>query len=170
VDLTDTFVHARVRTIVVFGDIVAAYATAGDQRVLDGNAMSGQVVGVDSTAGINTIAVSALTAQGGYSAFADAIPLVHTERFLPPEVIVMHPRQWGWLLWLPDTAGRPLLVRTANGAGNAHGVLTDVAELRAAPARVRMLAVPRVYLTSWQINLSGGNAVKTPVGRATIPV
>lgn len=147
VDATDTFVSAPVRTIagqegvalqlldqsplaydeVIFRDLIAAYATAVNQQVLFGTGSSGQVLGVDYTAGIQTIAVSALTATGVYSAIANAIQLVHTTRFLPPEVIVMHPRRWGWLLSLADTTGRPLFVPNAQGPMNAQGVLTDVA-------------------------------------------
>jgi hypothetical protein len=37
----------------------------------------------------------AVTVQGIYSAIANAIQLIHTKRFLPPEVIVMHPRPLG---------------------------------------------------------------------------
>ena len=53
--------------------------------------------------------------QGVYSAIANAIQTVHTTRFLPPEVIVMHPRRWGWFLSLLDDQQRPLFLPVANG-------------------------------------------------------
>jgi hypothetical protein len=52
---------------------------------------------------------------------------VHTMRFLPPEVIVMHPRRWGWFLSLLDGQQRPLFLPSANQPMNAGGILSDVA-------------------------------------------
>ena len=146
-DLTDTFINAPVRTIsgqqgvaiqlidqspiafddVVFRDLVAAHAAATDRQVLDGTGTGGQVLGVDYTPGISTVAVGSVTIQGVYSAIANAIQLVHTQRFLPPEVIVLHPRRWGWFLSLLDTTDRPLFLPTANNGMNLTGVLSDVA-------------------------------------------
>jgi len=156
VDLTDTFVNAPVRTIagqqglaiqlidqspiafddVVFRDLVAAHAAAVDQQVLQGdgtgglgpgNQAGGQVLGVDYTPGILTVAAATVDIQGVYSAIANAIQQVHTTRFLPPEVIVMHPRRWGWFLSLLDTTQRPLFLPSANSPMNIGGLLTAVA-------------------------------------------
>jgi hypothetical protein len=52
---------------------------------------------------------------------------VHTQRFLPPEVIVMHPVRWGWFLSLLDGQQRPLFLPNANSPFNAAGILQDVA-------------------------------------------
>jgi HK97 family phage major capsid protein len=118
VDLTDTFVTAPVRTIagqegisiqlldqspidfseIVFRDLVAAYATQTDLQVIHGTRANGQVLGVNNTPGISTIAVSAVTVQGTYSAIANAIQTIHSTRLLPPEVIVMHPRRVGMVI------------------------------------------------------------------------
>ena len=147
VDLTDTFINAPVRTIagaqgvsiqlidqspiafddVVFRDLVAAHAASTDQQVISGTGVNGQVLGVDATPGILTVPASSVTIQGVYSAIANAIQTVHTQRFLPPEVIVMHPRRWGWFLSLLDTSDRPLFLPTANSPMNVAGVLSDVA-------------------------------------------
>jgi HK97 family phage major capsid protein len=147
VDLTDTFINAPVRTIsgqqgvsiqlldqspiafddVVFRDLVAAHAGVTDVQVMAGTGTNGQVLGVDSTPGINTIAVSSVDVQGIYSAIANAVQSIHTTRFMPPEVIVMHPRRWGWLLSLLDGNQRPLFLPNAQGPFNAGGILTDVA-------------------------------------------
>ena len=152
-DITDTFINAPVRTIsgqqgvaiqlidqspiafddVVFRDLVAAHAAAIDTQVLDGTGTNGQLLGVDFTPGISTVNADALTVQGIYSALANAIQLVHTQRFLPPEVIVMHPRRWGWLLSQLDSTGRPLFIPSAGTYGggnspyNAAGIETSVA-------------------------------------------
>jgi hypothetical protein len=60
-------------------------------------------------------------------AIANAVQTIHSTRFLPPEVIVMHPRRWGWFLSLLDASQRPLFLGTANAPMNVAGVLTDVA-------------------------------------------
>ena len=147
VDLTDTFINAPVRTIagaqgvsiqlidqspiafddVVFRDLVAAHAATTDQQVISGTGLNGQVLGVDATPGILTVPAAAVTIQGVYSAIANAVQTVHTTRFLPPEVIVMHPRRWGWFLSLLDTQQRPLFLPSTNNPMNAGGILTDVA-------------------------------------------
>lgn len=147
VDLTDTFISAPVRTIsgqqgvaiqlidqspiafddVIFRDLVAAHAAATDHQVLDGTGSAGQVLGINHTPGISTIVAASGGYQDTYKAIANAIQLVHTTRFLPPEVIVMHPRRWGALLASFSNDGRPLFIPNAQGPFNAGGILTDVA-------------------------------------------
>lgn len=147
VDLTDTFINAPVRTIagsqgvaiqlidqspiafddVVFRDLTAAHASKTDQFVIDGTGTNGQILGVTATPGIQTITANSVDIQGVYAAIANAIQSVHTTRFLPPEVIVMHPRRWGWFLSLLDTQDRPLFLPSANNGMNLGGVLQDVA-------------------------------------------
>jgi HK97 family phage major capsid protein len=147
VDLTDTFTNAPVRTIsgeqavaiqlidqspiafddLVFRELVAAHAAHTDQQVIGGSGASGQVLGIQLTPGITTIAASAIDFPHVYGAIANAVQTIHTIRFLPPEVIVMHPGRWGWLLSLLDASDRPLFLGTANAPMNVAGVLTDVA-------------------------------------------
>jgi HK97 family phage major capsid protein len=146
VDLSDTFITAPVRTIagqqsvaiqlidqspiafddVVFRDLVAAHAAVLDAQCLYGTGSSGQVLGVNQTPGIQTIPISAMTIQGIYSAIANSIQLILTTRYQPPEVVVMHPRRWAWLLSLLDQNNRPLFIPQAGGPWNAAGILTDV--------------------------------------------
>ena len=95
--------------------------------MLQGSGTNGQVLGTLLTPGISAIAVSAVTIQGVYGAIANAIQQIHSARFLPPEVIVMHPRRWGWFLSLLDNQQRPLFLPAANSPMNVGGVLTDVA-------------------------------------------
>lgn len=132
VDLTDTVVSAGVKTIagqqdvaiqlldqspinfdeVIFRDLVADYATKLDVQVISGSNGSGQVQGVRGTSGIETI-----TATSGsdnvsllFAKIADGVQRVHTLRYMPPTVIVMHPRRWAFFLAAVDTTGRPLVV------------------------------------------------------------
>lgn len=143
----DTFINAPVRTIagsqgvaiqlidqspiafddVVFRDLTAAHAAKTDQLVLGGTGLNGQILGVTGTPGIQTVPATSVDIQGVYAAIANAIQKVHTTRFLPPEVIVMHPRRWGWFLSLLDTQDRPLFLPAANNGMNLAGVLQDVA-------------------------------------------
>jgi HK97 family phage major capsid protein len=145
-DIADTFVNAPVRTLagsqslaiqlidqspisfddVIFRDLTAAHGTATDQQVLYGTGANGQVLGIAMTPNISTVTVSSLDIKGIYGAIAHAIQLVHTTRFQPPEVVVMHPRRWSWLLSLLDLQNRPLFVPEGNGPYNAAGILTDV--------------------------------------------
>ena len=145
-DLTDTSVAAPVRTIagqqdvavqlldqspvsfdqVIFRDLVADYATKVDLQVISGSGASGQVVGVRNTSGIETIAYSGTTVAQLYSKIADAVQRVHTLRFMPPTVIVMHPRRWAWFLAASDSSGRPLVVPQAGNPMNAMATLGSV--------------------------------------------
>ena len=148
-DLTDTSVQAPVRTIagqqdvavqlldqspisfdqIVFRDLVADYATKLDLQVISGSGSSGQVTGVRGTSGITTITYTdaSPTVAELYSKLADAVQRVHTSRFMPPTVIVMHPRRWAWFLAASDTAGRPLVVPQSGNPQNAVATLGAVA-------------------------------------------
>lgn len=148
-DLTDDFVTAPVRTIagqqdiaiqlldqspisfdqVVFRDLVADYATKADLQVISGSGLSGQVTGVRSTSNIITITYTNATPTVAqlYSKIADAVQRVHTQRFMPPTAIVMHPRRWAYLLAASDSNGRPLVVPDAGNPQNAMATLGAVA-------------------------------------------
>lgn len=145
-DLTDTSVPAPVRTIagqqdvaiqlldqspisfdqVIFRDLVADYATKADVQVISGSGSSGQVTGVRNTGGIVTITAGTATVAAIYSKIADAVQRVHTSRFMPPTVIVMHPRRWAWFLAAVDSQGRPLVVPDAGNPMNAVATLGAV--------------------------------------------
>jgi HK97 family phage major capsid protein len=146
-DLTDTFVTAPVRTIagqqdvaiqlldqspvsfdqVVFRDLTADFATKTDLQVISGSGTSGQVTGVRATSGIITVTAGTATITAVYSKIADAVQRVHTQRFMPPTAIVMHPRRWAWFLAASDSNGRPLVVPDAGNPQNAIATLGAVA-------------------------------------------
>lgn len=147
-DLTDTSVSAPVRTIagqqsvalqlmeqspvnfdeVIFRDLVADYATKVDLQVINGTGSNGQVTGILPTPGITTVTYSDTSQAPNtlYAALANAIQQVHTGRFQPPTVIVMHPRRWGKLLSMVDSQNRPLFLPGANSPMNAMGTLSAV--------------------------------------------
>lgn len=153
-NLTDTSISAQVKTIagqqglaiqlmeqspiafdeIVFRDLANDYATKLDVQVISGSGSGNQVTGVRNTAGIQTITATAgaddlANAKVIYQKIADAIQRVHTQRFLEPEVIVMHPRRWAAFLSVFGSDDRPLI--TTNGAGfNQLAELTAVAAQR----------------------------------------
>lgn len=141
VDLTDTSVSAPVKTIagqqglaiqlidqspvafdeIVFRDLAGDYATKLDLQVISGSGLNNQVVGVRNTPNIITVAATSAgtelqKAQAVYSKIADAIQRIHTQRFMAPEVIVMHPRRWAAFMSVFGSDDRPLLV--SNGPGS----------------------------------------------------
>jgi HK97 family phage major capsid protein len=146
VDITDTFINAPVRTIagqqglaiqlidqspiafddVVFRDLVADHASRTDAQVISGTGVSGQILGILQTPNIGSVAATTVDIKGFYSAIANAIQTVHTTRFQPPEVIVMHPRRWGWFTSLLDGNQRPLVLPIAGGPFNVAGLLEAV--------------------------------------------
>lgn len=145
-DLTDTSVTAPVRTIagqqdvaiqlldqspvsfdeVVFRDLVADYATKLDLQVISGTGSSGQVTGIRSTSSIETVTAGTATVVSVYGKIADAVQRVHTLRFMPPTVIVMHPRRWAWFLAAVDGNDRPLVVPSAGNPQNSMATLGTV--------------------------------------------
>lgn len=97
---------------VIFQDLAAAHAAQIGNAVINGTGANGQVLGIAGiTQNFHSIAYTATTptVAGVYAKIADAIQRVHTNRFAPPTLIVMHPRRWGWLTSASDTTGRPLV-------------------------------------------------------------
>lgn len=147
-DLADASVAAGVKTIagqqdvaiqaleqspvnfdqVIFGDLMADYATKVDVQVISGSNASGQVKGILGATGINTVTYTDTTPTVGelYPKLADAVQKIHTNRFLSPTVIVMHPARWAWFLAALDSSNRPLVVPNAQGPNNAIGTFGGV--------------------------------------------
>lgn len=180
VDLTDTFISAPICTIagqqslalqlidqsplsfdeVIFADLVAAHAGVLDTQVLAGTGTQGQVLGITNTPGVQTVAISAMTAAGIYNAIANSIQKILTTRFLPPDVVVMHPRRWAWLLTLLDQNNRPLFVPQAGNPFNAMGVQSEVDSQMVVGqvAGLPIITDPNISILS---GASGGTSVGT---------
>lgn len=108
---------------IVFADLAAAYAVELDRQVLVGSGSSNQMLGILSTSGINqaTAFTAAATTSTFYTKIAGQINAVETTRYMAPNVIIMHPRRWNWLMSQLDSSGRPLVVPNAQGPFNALG-------------------------------------------------
>lgn len=149
-DIVDSSVSAAVRTIagqedvsiqaldqspvsfdrIVFESLMSDYAVKLDKQVISGTNANSQVKGIlaaSSTIGV-TYTDTSPTVGEFYAAVADAVQQLHTNRLMPPTVIVMHPRRWGWLLSARDDVGRPLVVPSGPGQNQiatANGVVTE---------------------------------------------
>lgn len=113
---------------ILLQDLAYDYAAKVDLFVLNNNAVNKK--GLLQEAGTNaaTYTSASPTVAGLYSQIANAVQLVTTNRFLPPDTIVMHPRRWAWLLAAADSSGRPLILPATNGQGfNALGAMSGVA-------------------------------------------
>ena len=108
----------------VFADLVSAYHTELDRGIINDPGTSGTHLGLLATSGINTTAFTtgSPTVKLLYPKLADAIQEVNSNRFLPPSVIVMHPRRWAFFTAAVDGSDRPLVVPNASAPQNAIGV------------------------------------------------
>lgn len=145
-DLTDTSLSIPVRTIagqqdvaiqlldqspinfdeIVFRDLLADYALKANVQILSGTGAAGQVTGLRTQSGATAVTVTATTVAGLYSAIANATQQIYAARFAAPNVIVMHPRRWAWLVSQLDSSNRPLVVPAAQGPNNAVGTFGGV--------------------------------------------
>ena len=131
-------------------ELASLYAFRVEQTLGQGNGTNGVWQGMLGTSGTQAVAYASATPSAGslYSAVANAIQQVHTNRFLPPDIIVMHPRRWGWLMAQSDTTGRPLVVPMAQGPMNnpEHfgGVISEgyVGSMQGLPVLVSSAAIP----------------------------
>lgn len=97
---------------ILLQDLAADYAVKLDQWVISNNATN--KIGLLSAAGITvTYTDAAPTPAKLYSKVADGVQQIHTQRFMPGDKIVMHPRRWAWFLAALDSSNRPLVVPDA---------------------------------------------------------
>jgi HK97 family phage major capsid protein len=111
---------------VLLADLAADYAVKLDTFVISNNAANKR--GILHVSGANAVTYTSATPSAGelYAKIADGIQLIHTSRFMPPDVIFMHPRRWAWLLSALDTAGRPLVTPVAGAPQNVLAAVGPV--------------------------------------------
>lgn len=125
---------------IILADLAAAYAVQLDTLVIN-SALTGYT-GILNVGGIQqvpyTSATPAVAGAGNYYAVLQkAVAAVSTLRFLPPDVIAMHPRRWSWLAAAFDGQNRPLVTPTGGGVNSvaragdvaASGVVGEIAGL-----------------------------------------
>jgi HK97 family phage major capsid protein len=114
----------------IYADLVEAYHAQLGNQVVNADGTAGTHLGILATAGIPhaTAFAAALTAALFYKKVAGAIATVASgqraanEPPLEANVILMHPRRWGWLTSLTDNDGRPLVNTKYNGPTNVQGL------------------------------------------------
>jgi HK97 family phage major capsid protein len=131
---------------IIFQDLVQDYNLRVDLQVLSGSGSGANAKGVLSdTNRITETYTQATPAVGGaggfYAKIADAVQQIITQRGLPPDTIVMHPRRWGWITASADTTGRPLMEIGGGGDLQAPGQAGGVNQLGDAGFRMQGLRV-----------------------------
>jgi len=108
----------------IFTDLMAAYDYKLNASVISGVGTAGDMLGLLNTVGIGTVTYTTgtVTAAGFQTAFSQALSTIAKARYDGAEAFVLHPSIWYGLVGLSDTAGRPIVVPSANGPWNAVGV------------------------------------------------
>ena len=94
---------------VVLEDLTGAHAAELDRQSHAGNGTT-ELRGLTNAVGKVTVTWTDASPTGGefVKKVASAMSTVHTNRLLPADAIIMHPRRWAWLTSELDTTGRPL--------------------------------------------------------------
>lgn len=106
---------------IIFADLASSYAAQLDSQIINGAGTNGTHTGILATTSINSVTTGTATGTSVVAKVAQAIAAVAGSRYMAPDVIIMHPRRWGWLTAQSDSNGRPYVVPTANGPQNARG-------------------------------------------------
>lgn len=139
--------------LVIFDDLVRALDTKLDVLGLTGTVTNAK--GLKEVSGINTRTFTSASPKVGelYPKLAGAIADVHTNIFESPDVILMHPLRWAWILSAKDTQERPLIVPSGQPGFNAMGLYDRVA---AENVVGNMLGLPVVVDASLPTNEGSG--------------
>jgi HK97 family phage major capsid protein len=113
---------------VLLADLAADYAVKADLFALTNNATN--KVGLLNVTGANAVTYTSATPTVGglYAKLADAIQQIHTNRLMPGDKILMHPRRWAWHNAALDSAGRPLMGLgdgSQNSLSTSEGVISQ---------------------------------------------
>lgn len=106
----------------VMGDLAEAYAAEQDRQIIAGTGGLTQYMGILGTTNVATISVVASAGITQVRLVASAVSQVHSNRYLPANVIVVHPRRWAYWSQSTDSNGRPIVTPNAHGPQNAFGV------------------------------------------------
>lgn len=108
----------------LYADLVADYAERLDDSIINDDGTAGTHKGIRSATGVNAVTYTDATptVPEFWAKLADAVQQVASNRKLGANLIVMHPRRWGWIISARDTTDRPLVIHgNASDAVNAMG-------------------------------------------------
>lgn len=140
---------------ILLPDLLAALEVTLDAQAINGSGTAPQHRGVLNVTGVNTITWTDTTPTVAelIPKLADAIQRISSTRFAPADLIVMHPRRWGWITAAVDAASRPLVVPAAQQPVNALGV----GQPASSPGPVgQLLGLPVVVDANIPTNLGAG--------------
>lgn len=109
---------------IVLGDLVSAYFTTLDEKLINGDGTNNTPVGIRNITGINTVTYTDASPTVGelYPKLIDGIQKINSNRFAAATAIIMHPRRWGFLSAGVDGNSRPLVLPAGNQPDNVYGV------------------------------------------------
>lgn len=112
---------------ILLQDLALDYAAKVDLFVLNNNA-AGKYGLLQQAGTLGVTRTGATTIAQFYGSIADLTQQIFTNRYLPPDTIVMHPRRWASFMAAVDSSNRPLIVPTAgqnafNALGTTNGLV-----------------------------------------------
>ena len=109
---------------VLMADLMGAYYTAVDNAMINGDESSGTLKGLKNISGITatTWTDGSPTSAECVSKFAKLISDFTSARYASPDVILMHPRRWAYLVGGLDGNSRPFVLPQGNNPSNAVGI------------------------------------------------
>jgi HK97 family phage major capsid protein len=113
---------------VIFADLASDYDLRIDLQCVTGGGTGANAKGVLSDSNRIQVTYTDGTPTVGelYLKIADATQQVVTNRGLPANLIVMHPRRWSWFSAALDSSQRPLIVPAGGNGQNAWGAANTV--------------------------------------------
>lgn len=110
-------------------DLSASYNQQVDSEIINGPGSGGRVKGILTATGVNAVTYTQATPTAAtlYPKLADAIQRIDVGRFLPADLVAMHPRRWASLLASLDSQNRPLVVPVVPGNQAVNAMAGGVA-------------------------------------------
>lgn len=109
---------------IIYMDLAGAYAATLDADVINGPGSAGRHTGIFGTTGVLTVTSTISNSVTNIlSKVAEAVATVNSNRFMPADAVIMHPRRWGWLVSPKgDSGSRPYVLPRENMPQNSFGV------------------------------------------------
>lgn len=138
---------------IIFADLDGAYEEELDRQLLRGSGTSGELLGINAVSSINAVTYTDASPTVGelYPKVADGIQQVATNAKRPAQIVIVHPRRWGWVTAALDSTGRPLVTPVA--PQNSVALFGDVAAQGIVGG---MQGLPVVSTASGATNLGAG--------------